>query len=138
MTQAYLLHVDTALAEAFAEHLAPLIQTPRSDPLTRDPLTRDPLTRDPLTRDPSAWSSWTWSSWTWILSRLDESLARVDIAETLESFRVVNEFPILPNYLFTLTWLKRQFKDPNWRDLVASRILSIQRSLSGDLKPGTP
>ena len=124
MTQAYLLHVDTALAEAFAEHLAPLIQTPHSDPLTRDPLTRDPLTRDPLTRDPTAWSSW-------ILSRLDESLARVDIAETLESFRVVNEFPILPDYLFTLTWLKRQFKDPNWRDLVASRILSIQRSLSG-------
>ena len=101
MTQAYLLHVDTALAEAFAEHLAPLIQTPRSDPSA------------------------------WILSRLDESLARVDIAETLESFRVVNEFPILPDYLFTLTWLKRQFKDPNWRDLVASRILSIQRSLSG-------
>ena len=112
MTQAYLLHVDTALAEAFAEHLAPLIQTPRSDPLTRDH---------------SAWSSWTW-----ILSRLDESLARVDIAETLETFRLVNEFPILPDYLFTLTWLKRQFKDPNWRDLVASRILSIQRSLSGD------
>ena len=119
MTQAYLLHVDTALAEAFAEHLAPLIQTPRSDPLTRDP----------LTRDPTAWSSW-------ILSRLDKSLARVDIAETLESFRVVNEFPILPNYFFTLTWLKRQFKDTNWRELVASRILSIQRSLSGDLKPG--
>ena len=119
MTQAYLLHVDTALAEAFAEHLAPLIQTPRSDPLTRDP----------LTRDPTAWSSW-------ILSRLDESLARVDIAETLESFRVVNEFPILPDYFFTLTWLKRQFKDTNWRELVASRILSIQRSLSGDLKPG--
>ena len=108
MTQAYLLHVDTALAEAFAEHLAPLIQTPRSDPSA------------------------------WILSCLDESLTRVDIAETLETFRVVNEFPILPNYLFTLTWLKRQFKDPNWRDLVASRILSIQRSLSGDLKPGTP
>ena len=123
MTQAYLLHVDTALAEAFAEHLAPLIQTPHSDPLTRDP-----LTRDPLTRDPTAWSSW-------ILSRLDESLARVDIAETLESFRVVNEFPILPNYFFTLTWLKSQFKDTNWRELVASRNLSIQRSLSGDLKP---
>ena len=50
MTQAYLLHVDTALAEAFAEHLAPLVQTPHSDPLTRDP----------LTRDPTAWSSWTW------------------------------------------------------------------------------
>ena len=120
MTQAYLLHVDTALAEAFAEHLAPLIQTPHSDPLTRDPLTRDPT---------------AWSSWTWILSRLDESLARVDIAETLESFRVVNEFPILPNYFFTLTWLKRQFKDTNWRELVASRILSIQRSLSGDRRP---
>ena len=125
MTQAYLLHVDTALAEAFAEHLVPLIQTPRSDPLTRDP-----LTRDLVTRGPTAWSSW--SSWTWILSRLDESLARVDIAETLESFRVVNEFPILPNYFFTLTWLKRQFQDTNWRELVASRILSIQRSLSGD------
>ena len=103
MVEAYLHRIDTALAEAFAKHLAPLIQTnsPRSSYI-----------------DPTEW----------ILSCLDESLTQVDIAETQETFRIVNEFPILPGYLFTLTWLKSQFKDPNWRDLVASRILSIQRS----------
>ena len=112
MVEAYLCNMDMTLAEAYAEHLPPLIwevARRRCYGCAHDrPSQNDHdycLMMEAEDR---------------VRACLREAVQLLDIEKVLTSFHIRNKLPHLPDHLESPSWLRKKFEDGDWRDLVVA------------------
>ena len=107
--------IDVALAEAFAEHLPPRIREIVRRRCYGCSINHPSQKNHDvcLMMDPEEQ----------IRSCLDEALESVDIREVLVTFRANSNVLVIPLYLESSYWWRRQFNDPCWKELVVSSIM---------------
>ena len=104
MVEAYLHSIDVALAEAYAEHLAPILHEISHKLLISRILEVEERVR----------------------FFLGDAVEQVDTAKVMATFRANNTFPHLPRYLKDFGWPRNTQKNgtmSDWEDLVVARIL---------------